>query len=504
TSVGLFDRSRAYVGSSNMLLQTLDGGEHWTTLPMGFVESNVNRIVAMPDGLGYGFGGSDATYRVFHIHDFLLNATMRTLGLSSGLDANDEIRTARVKVETDLPPGGAADYYISSNGGASWSKMGDLTSETEVRTEHEQDRYVSVTYGSASIPVGQRGNDLRLRIDVSTSATSPITSPVVRAAQLFQIQKYDGDTQSLSILPDVTIDLGSTSQVNLTATTAVWDTANRTMRLPVATELWTANVSGKVLTVATGHDVSGDWRDEVWVSTGDILAQNSPDYLAYAGNAESSMGPDNAVYLLDGRNGTLLAKSARFPGEVAHLALSDANGDDEPDALFATVSGTTSASIDYTWVVSLDPETLATRWTRNTTATLPTGLGAGKNATGASAAFAGIVPGSRGSGGVNEHSPSRVESVVGTTASKLEWSSLPDERGRYFLNYTIPRNWFFGPYVVEVVVDWKDSVTEGGTSREVLQAARFYDYFMVTPPGSLSPPSPVYNVHLVTWFDDWN
>jgi hypothetical protein len=97
-----------------------------------------------------------------------------------------------------------------------------------------------------------------------------------------------------------------------------------------------------------------------------------------------------------------------------------------------------------------------------------------------------------------------------TALSNRVWATISDARGHYIIQKDIPTSWFFGPYVVEVRVDWQDRVTGTDPTTgyanvySVLQSARFYDYFLVTPPDALAPASPVYDVQLVAWQDDWH
>lgn len=83
----------------------------------------------------------------------------------------------------------------------------------------------------------------------------------------------------------------------------------------------------------------------------------------------------------------------------------------------------------------------------------------------------------------------------------------PTTVGQIMHNVTVPENWLFGPYLVEVEVTWLEelsAVVDGNPlTSSLTRSARVYDYFMVTPPDSLAPPSPLYDVHLVTWFGDW-
>lgn len=83
----------------------------------------------------------------------------------------------------------------------------------------------------------------------------------------------------------------------------------------------------------------------------------------------------------------------------------------------------------------------------------------------------------------------------------------PSTMGRLSFTHEIPENWLFGTYPIEVELSWNEEVTEvlGGVpvTETFARTARIYDYFVVAPHDGLLPASPVYDVHLVTWFDDW-
>lgn len=498
-SVGMLDTERAYVGTKNMILQTFDRGGHWTQLPMNYIESDGARIQATPDGFAYVFGGNETSYRVFHVHDFLPEATFRTTEAMPFLDPGDRLIDVEIEIVRDIPATGDLDLYVSADGGSTWTSFDFLTGRDDIVVEHGMERRVYVEVLTATIPEAFGGHDVRFRADLSTATSVPVLTPVLRQLRVTDLRYEDetGEDQTAGAI--YSLDLSTSAQMDAAQSTAVIDTAERAVRLPVLRDLWTTNVSGEVNDLIVGPSVVGDARADAWVATGSVLSGNSPDYALYAGSDQDVvMGVDNQVYLIDGENGAIVATSGSLGGEVRELALSDVDGDGDPEALFATVyvpSGTTGSSRVY----ELDPITLVQRWMHTVEDFEPVTLAAGEHSANLPAAFLGTKQVETGSVAL----PGRITALTDGD-SKKRWSTIPDERGRYLLNHTLPLNWLFGPYVVEVVVDWRDQVTgEDGLSREVLQAARFYDYFMVTPPGSLSPPSPVYNVHLVTWFNDW-
>lgn len=87
---------------------------------------------------------------------------------------------------------------------------------------------------------------------------------------------------------------------------------------------------------------------------------------------------------------------------------------------------------------------------------------------------------------------------------------LPDPTtvGQHTLDIPIPTDWLYGPYVVEARISWLEELDQviGGTplTEEIVRSASVYDYFVVKPTGDELPSSPLYDVHLVAWFDDWS
>lgn len=85
----------------------------------------------------------------------------------------------------------------------------------------------------------------------------------------------------------------------------------------------------------------------------------------------------------------------------------------------------------------------------------------------------------------------------------------PDSPTAGIYNFTldVPDHWLFGPYIVEANVTWNEEVTKvidgSAVTQQFVRNARIYDYFVATPPDALMPPVPMYDVHLVAWFDDW-
>lgn len=86
---------------------------------------------------------------------------------------------------------------------------------------------------------------------------------------------------------------------------------------------------------------------------------------------------------------------------------------------------------------------------------------------------------------------------------------VPDDEtvGIFDATIPVPANSLYGAYVVEVEAKWSEEVSQvvGGQPLSALfeRTARVYDNYVVTQPSLVSSPVPVYDAHLVAWFDDW-
>lgn len=525
-STGVVNSEKAYIGYDNGTILTLDGGASWTELPIGYVPGTPNRMSVFPDGSGFLWGGNATAARQWHLHDFARSATVRTTDVTTtnALPATAKVHHASAWAAFTPATGTAAKVYLSADGGATWSLatkvMEGQTSSTEnsVPVALARDKFmVDLTPGDPAACGSTCGKDVRVRVDMET--TPDVSMMSIFLADLQVEVTYRDTATGLDTNRTFTVDIPAATMKD-PATTAVWNADIGAIHLPlVQAKFWATNVSGSVLDVQTGWDLPGtsDTRKEVWVSTGDVLAENSPDYMVYAGtNASRVIKPDNRIYLLDGKTGKVIASTAELEGEVTNIRLADEDANGVPDWLYASVWDVNNGgSTSRAYIRAFDPVTLAVKpivgdpdgWVHDV---FPYGtrindIEVGRNATNST------VFGARGTtvsfgANTNKVVSGGVSAIVGHGRHIL-WKSQTDERGQYLVTKDIPMNWFFGPYVVEVKVDWQDTVQviEGGVpvERELLQSAQFYDYFMVTPPDALNPPSPVYTVHLVTWMDDW-
>lgn len=477
TSVGFHDAETGYIGTTNAVLKTYDGGMTWTTLPLNYLENDAYAVNAFPDGTGYVYGGSHVNGRIWFLADYATSGVARTKVLTPELPEGAQIRQVEtIRSNLTMNPG-ATDLTI-------WAKTAEENwAPFVVSTTNTGSRNVSF----APTPF-DGGRDLVLEFQLGVKGDKTLFTPAIRHLDLLVTYEHEGENKTLP----VSVDFGSEAQLDHANTTAWWNAPIGTLHQSVVQEHWVRNVSGEVLSIRHGYDATGDGRDDAWVSTGGVIALNSPDYNIYAGTDKTRViDPDNRVYLLDGTNGTILATSASLPGRVVDIELSDVNGDGTPEYVYA---GTHDLATGTGTIHCLDARTLEScgGWT--------SGLG------GLNDVEVGLVHGSPYVFGAtqayDQDAVRRGGMVVAYNASadRGAWQALPDDRGHYVVTADVPENWFFGPYVVEVEVSWEEAVSG---EDPILRSARVYDYFMVTPPSSLSPPSAIYDVHLVAWYDDW-
>lgn len=517
-SVGLVSSAEAYVGLQNKILHTLDGGANWTEMPMGYVQSSAYRMNLFPDGSGYVFGGNATSGRQWVLHDFARSGTARTTDVTTtlALPGDAKVFEASAWVAGTTATGTTEAVYLSADGGSTWSATSAIATGTTSSVENSvpvalasTKHAANFTGGAAIASCATCLKDVRVRIDLGT--TPDVSMQSVFVGNLSVEVRYLDSAGVHNQTYDV--NLSRTPHLDAGATTAAWDVDMGAIRLPLVTgKFWATNVSGGVLDLQTGWNVTGDGHADVWVATGDVIAENSPDYAIYAGtNVSRVMSADNRVYLLDGKTGAVVANTTKLVGNVQQVRVTDTNGDGIVDTVFANVmvNGTSPPRImafNATTLAAVQTSIGTGDWVSPTEKVdrLINDMELGRNATGNVTVFAALS--SSTTSATSGVSGGSVVAIFSDRASR-DWASYADIRGSYVVEKDIPRNWFFGPYVVEVKVDWQDTVqvSEGGgvVNKTIVQSAQFYDYFLVTPPDALNPPNPIYTVHLVTWLNDW-
>lgn len=79
----------------------------------------------------------------------------------------------------------------------------------------------------------------------------------------------------------------------------------------------------------------------------------------------------------------------------------------------------------------------------------------------------------------------------------------PTTIGRLSTSVDVPKGWLYGPYIVEVDVTWIEDVGTPPASEVVVRHARVFDYFIVAPASGALLSSPVYDVQILAWHEDW-
>lgn len=488
-SVGFVEDDRAYIGSQNAMLARFDDAD-WTALPLNYVENDGRVISTAGDGTGFAYGGSAANGRIWLLHDYHIRSEAQTVNLG-GSSLPDCSKIAYVLLEDGNATLAQQTVDVDVSLDAStWLSIGPLSEPSGALVDAREPSAPNI----ADFDLGTATCDLYFRIGLETAGDKTILSPHIRELEfVVMYEDADGDPH----MQPLTLDFTTTAQVDAARTTAAWDTAIGALHQPFVEERWTRDVDGEVHDVQTGYDVVGDTHDDVWVATGDVLSENSPDYIIYAGtDRDTVMGEDNRVYLLDGRTGHPAARSDVLDGEVRQIRLAeDTSG--APDVLYATTTDAAGAGTLY----ALDPITLAPIWSTALAETAPVDLETGEFPGPHTAIFVGTQATGEDVLGVG-HLFAFNETL---TPDHLQWRVISDDMGKYLIAAEVEEGWLFGPYVVEVEVEWSETVTtEGELGQEVLRSARFYDHFMVTPPDLVSPPTPVYTARLLVWMDDWS
>lgn len=533
-SVGYASPTRVYAGSKNAVYANFDDAG-WTALPLNYIENDANVVNGLGDGTGFVYGGGPGNARMWLLHDYHIQSQAQTLVPADrfGLPADAKITQIRL-AEGDATLVGQEVIVNVSTSGDAWETMGPL-----VQDDVNPNRLGPLTHVHQA-----SGRDVRFRFVMNTSGDSTVLSPHLRSldfdldytAPCSQVPGgtvvgTQGAVQVCSGVARASIDFRSDALLDRAVTTADWNTTLGALRQSLVQEYWVRSVGGEVIDIQTGFNVAGDGRNELWVGTGDVLSENSPDYIIYAGTDTSKViSADNRIYLLDGANGAIRARTGSLKGEVRAIRLVDEDENKYPELVVAMCwDSTTSKGYVYGFNATTLASTVGGSWISELGSEEPHdleirhALGTSDVAfTGTTAITDGYAPAegtpdksvySRGK--LWRHDPQTGEDVAMVIADRL---------GHYRIETTAQSGWLYGPYVVEIEVEWEEQVTgeQGGATpgasttastsiasqssselQSAVRSARFYDYFTVTPPELLGPASPVYDARLLVWMQDW-
>jgi hypothetical protein len=460
------------VGTNSRLWRTVDGGLNWHSEPSPGI-NNWTVVVTPGANYTYVYGGrsSDTSYLMGHS----LVASSETLqskkvGSFAGLET---IANAFIEVPKDewipyfVPASGSTKAPItlelSNDGGATWVPV--TGNNSVIKT---------VTFGTL-------GNDLRWRMIMATNALGLSISP----RDYYLNLSYNGTLGSSAVYRE---DFSSTTNYDVSASGAEWNTTLKSARLQTYGDLWSWDVQALYGTNSTLVSNTSSQVHDVDSSvdfTGDGVNETLFD-----------VGPD--IYVVDGRKGTKVQtlEAAIFkPSAVPYIVRSFADG---VNTRILIISLNDSAETTPGYRITLYQTT--------SVAGQPL-FGCGFTFAGSGSQINDVAIGELVTSNVGlEVALVREDGTVliysadpcGGTGDAL-WTKTPQAiPGNYRHSWTIPQNSFFGTYPVITEISWTQVV---GVS--IAGSARLVDYFVVTLPDGTVAENPAYNVKLVAWFEDW-
>lgn len=471
------------VGDAGVVYRTFDGGATWVRYD-GAATTDYNRASFPTSTQAYILGGPSS-------------GTSRYVGMVATYAASSQA-TSRFNL---APPAGAqwitlyprtrnmdgytnVRFSVSPDGGTTWyeftkkdpARSDVLNKVPETADDTADSVYHPINLGAIAI------NDLRLRMNLTTSSAFPYVSPEVEEVKL-KVSYLDGALNKTALLTakftaDGAVEPGST---------AVWDTQATGVRSPRIDVFWNQKLSAAVLAVESGRTLT-------------TASHNDGIMDVLVGTA----GPDGRLHALSGSTGAFLWTTGSF-GALTHVEavsfvdLPYLTGDAYPDA--AVVVRNTGADAacpnnptntarvffvnGYNGAILPGSYPLCSPWK---------GFGAADlSGDGNTDVVVGQV-------GQLASSAGYVNAVNGKLPSQKLWRTVPSIKGLYTVEYEAPLNSMFGPYIVEVEVSGTQTI--GGQSVSLI--TRAVNYFLVTPPDRRMPVSPIYTIELVAWYDDWD
>ncbi len=474
------------VGNASTAIRTFDGGDEWTLVDVPMAEDEADGIdyytVEVPkEKTGWISGGSTGTTATRLMGFFTSYVREGTAQSTSLTDIGEDAGIKNLTVYPELHLGTNTDVELDvSNDGCTSFQSADYEADTVNGT-------LDLINGEQPVTVefpDTTKDELCFRANFSVSASESH----FWTAWLFNLSiKYNYTDDATVANPTwettwLNLTLDDPSQIDTTVTTARWDTDAGRIGLPLFDSFWTHILEGSVNAV-TVEDLEGDGDNEVLVGTGDQWATS--DKLI-------ATGEDRRVYLYNGSTGAPEATSAKLPGRVTALEtiqLVNRTLDTVKDVLVVT-GDPDSGTYNLT---ALDGEDLTELWSTSTAVPINDVISAHLDGDALPEAVLGTAAQDdtwkAGSSEVRAHHADE-------DPAQVMWTAYPDLKGEYSFTYNVSRHLPFGPYVVETQVVW-----EGASG--ITQSARLYDYFVATPPGGEIPPSPLYNVELVVWYEDW-
>lgn len=514
------------VGEQTTVLRTRDGGETWVLQPgAGPLIADFNTVDYPDEEIAYFFGGNTTSRSYGTTASFESTATAQTIPL---FDLGDYAYMESPRITSvHLDPVSSTNeftnivYEYSFDEGATWS-----TFEPKDPTELELLGKRQYLWRE----LATNPTSLTLRFTLTASLEGIFHTPIVRDVDVDYNRTFtckagfdivavceagvggggpatcDVGTRVCTGTTSVDAGIASGETKEASKTTAEWVAVGggaMEIRLPRVHKFWTAYVEGKVNALDASRDVNGDGVKDVVVAVGarevtaDVAAARVDEVTVFDG----ASGAVVATRSFDLGEGALPTSDVAEPWRVRFAdvgTLADAR-EGIPEVVLTVfehvqsqttgtahvyvLNATTLLDID-SWTLSGRPDVLDVADIDGTDGDARDDFIVGTGAVGQTPGFV------------------YVYSAVNKAAGAGAWTRLaqvsPEIGGRYVITWDVPEGTPYGPYVAETEITWEEEDT--GT----VQSLFLVDYFTVTPKSGEPVVRPVYTVHLVTWFDDWD
>ena len=483
-------------GLNATILRTWDGGQNWTRLTQ-YLDMNWYALDYPAEEAIYGAGGGSATTRgAFWLHSYRRD-NMATIALGnapSDLATLASVRLATGGRQTDAT---ALVYQISFDNGLTWRTFNPIDPAKLDNRQGDTSYWSPMT--NLGIPANQI-SAIKFRIYQNlTSVTKAYNTPVLKNFSLQFDYLTTGGSLGRSFRP-ITFGNTATDGPGLleAGSTMDWNVTLGELRARSTPQFWAFNAANASVTALNASaDFNGDGVNDVVVGTGAIYNVDT---------ALPTVNYDNRVYVVNGVTGGLLWRSNPFPGEVLHITvpnLRETTGDSVPD-IFVTYWDARDSDNEVGGVARINGATFQVTLGEQLTQR-PTVMIAG--------AFVSGNVDDRTAVGTRQNSTVAGTSLglsgdvflFGGRPSAPRWRSSVDTVGAFATTWTIPKGYLFGTYVALAEVRWAERDANGAVNwaSESVQTANFINYFIVTPPSGRIPKTPLYNLELVAWYDDW-
>ncbi|HVL49050.1 MAG TPA: hypothetical protein VM889_10875 [Candidatus Thermoplasmatota archaeon] len=468
--------SRIVIGGPGLLYESIDLGRSFARQPGLDADTSIRALHIPYEGRAIGIGGNTTApatgLHVVYMGTFRMHST--AVSTNYGIPAvppGNRITLVRPEtvVSNELAGLTNTKLWVSTNNGVDWIEATLLGAGP--------DNLGYPPYAPVAIPWEKAGTSFKWKLEMFINENWTHIAPSAKSLNFTLESSPEATpwaTVPLTVVRENFADPGRAAF----GTNVVWDVQGR-IRPQVIRPVWATQVTGEIVEIDASRDFTADGQKDVVIATRYQVVSGVPN----------PQQPDYRVMLLDGKTGEVKWKTGMLLGWPIAIKVIDANlqtGDSVPDVVAVMWTPTMS----LTWVYYLDG-------VDGDTLTMFS-FGGGERPTALAA-------------GHLDRTPREAIAFVGTTSINTtgqtrafressallpNWGVLPSDDGLYSFTYKVPLGAPYGPYVIETEVSWQES--------NLVQAGRVYNYFIVTPPDGRLPVSPVYDLKLVTWYEDWD